>query len=231
MLGEIHWLPYLSFWSSAIILDQGLPKIKSLQKYKYYQTEIINQVSKKSVFISVLLQNIIIWLLSYLARRPDTTQDSFKKSIGKLLLFIFIDETYSYWYHYYLHKSVFLYKYLHKYHHKMIEPNTYGSQYSTALDVIFGVFFPSILAKGISKLSDNWTARLLAIRAIKTNYDHCGYILPFPLDPFNNFLFMNKSQYHHIHHAVKGRNCNFSGGFTNLWDRIVGTYVAKIEKH
>ena len=227
MSNELLWVPYLAFWASAIALDQILPRIKSLQKYRYHQIPIENKVSKKSVFISVLMQNIIIWILSYLSQKPDLQRDSFTHSYLKILLYVFIDETYSYWYHYYLHKNVTLYKYFHKYHHKQIEPSTYGSQYSSALDVIFGILLPNILAKEITQLSDYWLAILLAVRAIKTNYDHCGYVLPFPLDPFNCFLFLNKSEYHHIHHAIRGRNCNFSGGFTNLWDRIVGTFVTE----
>jgi sterol desaturase/sphingolipid hydroxylase (fatty acid hydroxylase superfamily) len=226
---NLLWIPYLSFWSSAIILDQLLPKIPSLQKYKYHQTPVINQVSKKSVFITVLFQNIIFATLTYLSRKKEYNNDSIGKNIFKVLCYIAIDETYSYWYHYHLHKNVTLYKYFHKYHHKMIEPNTYGSQYSSALDVIFGILLPNILAKEITQISEPWLVGLLAVRAIKTNYDHSGYVLPFPLDPFNCFLFPNKTEYHLIHHDVKGRNCNFSGGFTNFWDRVVGTFVPKIE--
>ncbi len=230
MIGEIYWLPYVSFWLSAILLDQ-LVKLKCLQKYKYNKTDVQNLISKKDVITSIFLYNLTAFFISYFTRDQDnnsqsttTTPTATYISVARLLVYMFVDETYSYWYHYALHKYPTLYKYIHRQHHNVFDPHPFSSQYGSFLDIVIGIWFPQLLSMIVSGLSLKWVARFMVVRILKGNYDHLGYDLPFSLNPFNNFLVTNKSRYHFIHHTLKGRNYNYSNGLSNIWDRINNTY-------
>lgn len=229
-LHEIHWLPYLVSWSHALLLETITRlRIPSLERYRLGRATTPDKVSRHAVLVTVLFQNLVAFLLSLLGT-VDTTVLPLGALLPRIVAFMVVYETYTYWYHYALHRIPSLYYRIHRHHHRVINVYPFAGQYAGIIDTILGIWLPPLLAGTLTSMPTDWVARLSALYAFKANYDHLGYALPFPLDPFNLPLTVpgyNRPRYHSLHHAVETRNFNFSNGFSNVWDHLNGTFLAE----
>jgi sterol desaturase/sphingolipid hydroxylase (fatty acid hydroxylase superfamily) len=56
---------------------------------------------------------------------------------------------------------------------------------------------------------------------------HCGYILPFPLSPYNCYAIgLDCAGNHDFHHSA---NVGCYGGYFQFWDHIMGTNTAYLK--
>ncbi|OBZ66389.1 Sphingolipid C4-hydroxylase SUR2 [Grifola frondosa] len=126
--------------------------------------------------------------------------------VGKLLLGMFIIDTWQYFLHRTMHMNTWLYKKFHSVHHRLYVPYAFGALYNHPLEG----FLLDTCGAGIAEAL--------------TVDDHCGYKLPW--DPLQ-FMSPNNADYHDIHHQVVGIKSNFSQPFFIHWDVILGTRMTR----
>lgn len=148
--------------------------------------------------------------------------------LARMLVAIFLIDTWQYWLHRLMHTNKALYKRFHSRHHRLYVPYAYGALYN---DPVEG-FLLDTLGTGIAGMVTALTARetifLYTFATMKTVDDHCGYRLPF--DIFQ-IIFPNNSIYHDIHHQIWGIKHNFSQPFFTFWDKMFTTEYEFVEEY
>ncbi|EMD38879.1 hypothetical protein CERSUDRAFT_112599 [Gelatoporia subvermispora B] len=148
---------------------------------------------------------------------------------SKMLLGMFIIDTWQYFLHRGMHMNTYLYKKLHSVHHRLNVPYAFGALYNHPLEGLLLDTAGAGIAELVSCMSTREAIFLFVISTLKTVDDHCGYSLPF--DPLQ-LVTKNNADYHDIHHQVIGIKSNFSQPFFVHWDVILGTRMTRkdIEK-
>lgn len=141
-------------------------------------------------------------------------------SAVKVLVGLFIIDTWQYALHRAMHMNKWLYKHFHSVHHRLYIPYAFGALYNS----LFEGFLLDTCGAGLAYFLTGMTAResivLYVFSTLKTVDDHCGYELPW--DPFQLF-FPNNAPYHDIHHQRFGIKSNFSQPFFVHWDWLFAT--------
>ncbi|KAI0763784.1 sphingosine hydroxylase [Trametes elegans] len=143
---------------------------------------------------------------------------------AKLLVGIFIIDTWQYFLHRAMHVNPWLYKKFHSHHHRLYVPYAFGALYNHPLEGFLLDTLGAGLAEMITQLSTREAMVLFAVSTLKTVDDHCGY--KFPWDPMQ-LLTANNADYHDIHHQIIGIKSNFSQPFFIHWDVILGTRMTR----
>jgi sterol desaturase/sphingolipid hydroxylase (fatty acid hydroxylase superfamily) len=223
-------LPFVVYWASVALLGL-VPFVPALQQFKYSHVMGVGRVRNRSsavaVCATVLAHHALQVMIAVLLLPPPRadSHDRWWRQVSRVLAYVAVDETYTYWWHWSMHHFPLLFSLIHEKHHRIENVYPAASQYAGIVDMLAGVWVPNVLASVISGLSPSWVVWLLTLRTIKVNYDHLGYVLPFPLNPTSvSWLpLWNAAIYHHHHHEPHGRKYNLSGGFTNVWDIVNGT--------
>ncbi|KAL6304530.1 sphingosine hydroxylase [Sparassis latifolia] len=142
----------------------------------------------------------------------------------KLLLGMFIIDTWQYFLHRGMHSHPYLYKKIHSVHHRLYVPYAFGALYNHPLE---GFLLDSVgagFAEAIVGLAVRETVILFSLSTLKTVDDHCGYNLPW--DPLQ-IIFGNNADYHDIHHQSVGIKSNYSQPFFIHWDVLLGTRMTR----
>ncbi|KAI0653440.1 sphingosine hydroxylase [Cubamyces menziesii] len=143
---------------------------------------------------------------------------------AKLLLGMFIIDTWQYFLHRAMHVNTFLYKKFHSYHHRLYVPYAFGALYNHPFEGFLLDTVGAGIAEWVAHLTTREAMLLFGISTLKTVDDHCGYRLPW--DPLQ-LISSNNADYHDIHHQVIGIKSNFSQPFFIHWDAILGTRMTR----
>lgn len=131
-----------------------------------------------------------------------------------LLMFLF---------HYVIHRTI-LYRIIHSLHHKAIDPKPIDLFILHPLETLgFGFLWLFLLSfytfniyAIVIYLIFNVVFGLIAHLGIETRLDS--------ISKLKGLAYLGTSSFHHQHHQIG--QCNY-GFYTNIWDRLIGTYVKK----
>ncbi|MFV8817603.1 sterol desaturase family protein [Haliea sp. E17] len=139
--------------------------------------------------------------------------------LGEFLLYFFVFDLYFYIAHRTMHIEP-LYSWTHRVHHKSIAPNPLSSSSMNPLEGIAeGLIIPIFLA--CFTVHETTMVFIIPFATLMGLYVHCGYeFMPgwWYRNPMTSWFIT--PMFHDQHHQYVKFNY---GGFTTIWDRILGT--------
>jgi Delta7-sterol 5-desaturase len=221
-LGGISLLGMLFVTLTTFILSrilQNSPNTKIEKNFpgeKQSKFEFWQQL--KSVFLSIFVgYGAVFWLIW---QNYSKIYYHFNFSIWSLIWFlasfplmILLADLYIYAIHRTLHASVFWQ--IHRIHHKSVRVNVFSSY---SLDILESVLYTLFLGIFITIFPTHIINFLtfMTLTVIYNFYIHSGHEFLPPV-----FIFLNTASLHQVHHTKHDYNFAF---YTNIWDRIFGTF-------
>lgn len=193
------------------------------------QDDSKNKVTFRNVIIGVLfnqfVQILISLFLGYLFSQHETHHfvEHWMLRLSRFIFAIILLDTYQYWVHRLFHTFPSLY-YYHSFHHKVYLSYSFSALYVHPLESFVLDTGSMAFATLISGLVNDHFIFLIfiSLSTIKTIDDHCGRNTKWY---YSFSLFENDSNYHSIHHTLKGIKYNFSQPYFVFWDKICKTYL------
>lgn len=227
LLGTIA--PIVVYWAYSGIYVL----LESFDNYRLHsrkEEDDKNLVSKRSVVVGVLLQQLvqaIVAILLFTVTGDDSgaaagEQPSLVVLARQFFIAMLVLDTWQYFMHRYMHHNKFLYRHIHSQHHRLVVPYAFGALYNHPLEGLLLDTIGGALSFLLSGMSPRASIFFFSFATVKTVDDHCGLWLPGNL--FHIF-FRNNTAYHDVHHQLYGSKYNFSQPFFVMWDRLLGTYM------
>ncbi|MFN0203038.1 MAG: sterol desaturase family protein [Bacteroidia bacterium] len=212
--------------SSYLVLNTSIFGEKRVQKFRY-KANVFKEHFPLTAFNIVCLYLISGVSLYFLQGIFSFEVPSLAKFVLQVLLFLFIDDTYMYFYHRALHESTFLFTKIHKIHHKACPPFPLDFMYVHPLEWMLGTVGMTLglitiyLIWGEVNVYTFWLAS--GFRNFHEVIIHSGV-----RSAFAHYIpFMGTTEDHDYHHSKL--NGNYSSSFT-FWDKIFKTNITPKQK-
>ena len=222
------WLEAI-FWV-AQLLNYLITKNRSLFKQftipkthvKYPSPTLINTALSDTIS-GHLLRPFLLWLVypvyqwrgCFSAATPAPTV-----VVAQLMFCILVDDGLFYWSHRLLHENRWLYHTIHKQHHQFRYSVGLAVEYAHPVEDLLSNTIPTVLGALLLGSHVSVAFGYMAMKVWQSIDAHCGFLLPFPLSPWNVLPGMDCALAHDFHHS---HNMGCYGGFFVWWDVLCGT--------
>lgn len=232
--GEVllsYW-PFLLVGTGLVLLASGVFKSRRIQPGRFKWSTFRNEAFFAAINLIVTgftLAPINTFLrdrgLIALNHAPAAWWVIALEFAAYFLLF----DTWFYWLHRWMHKEP-VYKWIHKLHHKSTSPNLLTTFSVSPLEsLVNGGFLPVFLTVGtaLGGVHDSAVALMVPANIVMGLYVHLGHeFLPRWWNKSWATKWFITTTFHDQHH--KYFNYNF-GGYTQIWDYLMGTVRKKYE--
>lgn len=227
-LESIYWASQaVCLWITRCpsLFDRYSIRSKSDRKKAYPSSTLLRRAFS-SMIQGHLLRPLILWIFYPIyARRGCFNDESISSSwlslVASIVFSMLVDDALFYWSHRFLHENKSLYRKIHKQHHEFRYSVALGTEYAHVLEDVFSNTLPTVA--GALILGNNATLAVgyMGMKLWQSIDGHSGFLLPFPLSPWNCAIVgMDCSMAHDFHHSHNKGNY---GGYFIWWDRLCGT--------
>jgi sterol desaturase/sphingolipid hydroxylase (fatty acid hydroxylase superfamily) len=227
-LEVVFWLSqllvYLVMLNPASV--EGVERIE--KRHRKYPSDELLKKCLQDVLIGHAVRPFLLWVFYPLLkwRGIGLASSGAPPSVFVLLAQIFIcvqvDDFLFYWVHRWFHENKFLYKHVHKQHHEFGYTVGLATEYAHPVED-FANFIPTIAGAFLLGAHASVLIGYVGLKLWQSVDAHSGYVMPFPLSPWNLLLGMDCSRAHDFHHS---NNVGNYGGYFTFWDSVCGTDAA-----
>ncbi len=213
------------FWLlNLLILGMALG-ISRLILIRYQQPVKPNRpkdwtISMLTVWINALITQLGLYLYTLGYLQVNFEWHPLKMIFGLLGLFFAMDLL-MFIFHYLIHQTK-LHRTIHALHHQAIHPKPIDLFVLHPIETLgFGILFIGVLCSVCFQI--HAIVIYLVLNVLFGIVGHLGFepLKKWPENKYNVLNYLGISSFHQLHH--EDINCNF-GFYTNLWDRLFGTY-------
>ncbi|MFD2036305.1 sterol desaturase family protein [Belliella marina] len=173
-----------------------------------------------TVSINALITQFGLYLYSLGYLQVDFVWQPSKFVLGLLGLFFAMD-LFMFIFHYFIHQTK-LHKIIHSLHHQAMHPKPIDLFVLHPIETLgFGILFIGVLC--CISFQIHAILIYLMLNVLFGIIGHLGFepLKKWPKNKYSLLNYLGTSSFHHLHH--EDLSCNF-GFYTNLWDRLFGTY-------
>jgi 4-alpha-methyl-delta7-sterol-4alpha-methyl oxidase len=133
-------------------------------------------------------------------------------------VYVLVFEVLFYLVHRLLH-TPYLFRTVHSLHHRFKAPVPYCGACVHPVEFVLAYIIPNVAAAIVFGFSFPEYVLFLSLEYVHNVHDHCGYA--YPWDPFQFFDGQNVWNHNEHHKLIR---VNYSGAFTMVLDKFMGTY-------
>eukprot|EP00027_Filamoeba_sp_ATCC50430_P005657 CAMPEP_0168544466 /NCGR_PEP_ID=MMETSP0413-20121227/2435_1 /TAXON_ID=136452 /ORGANISM="Filamoeba nolandi, Strain NC-AS-23-1" /LENGTH=258 /DNA_ID=CAMNT_0008574489 /DNA_START=48 /DNA_END=820 /DNA_ORIENTATION=+ len=233
--GVVTWIVHEVLWCTLVTPYLLIEKYRLFQDKKLQKNFQNSYQEFKNAFKQQLKEQVVVLLpiLMFVSTLQTTRKlfvmyweelPSFKHGFVQVALMRITQELIFYIVHRFLH-TPWAYQKIHKVHHDHLAPWALTGEHAHPIESLIGNTGPFILgvcAVGFSPLGPIHQVVLYAFlfyTLLRATEAHCGYILPWHVDNYRIFGWLNGGSVHH-----DGHHLGFNYNFGEKWiDKIFGT--------